>query len=298
MLNSKLNIYKSEWLEVVFAGRNQSYGAFELRNLSNRATNWSVVIVLSAVALIVLSSSIYKTYFKSEAPVTKERITVVDLAPQVEQKEKEEEDKIVEPIPIEKEAPQQVAIDLPKEEVIRFVEPKVAPQSMVKEDVVTQDELNKTNKLAGRLSLKANPNGTSIARGEFGTVKRDGGITGTNKDGALHGDPDAIVGFEHIEIQPRPQGGMEAFMKWVGENYQYPEAALQQGVSGIVEVSFVIEKDGTLTDIHLKRDVSHGTGKAAVELLVKAKKWKPGVQNGRPVRVAYTLPIRLNTVSQ
>ena len=55
-------------------------------------------------------------------------------------------------------------------------------------------------------------------------------------------------------------------------NYQYPEAALQQGVSGVVEVSFVVEKDGTLTDINIKRDVSHGTGKAAVELLIKAKK--------------------------
>lgn len=298
MLNSKLNIYKPEWLEVVFAGRNQSYGAFELRNLSNRATNWSVAIVLSTVTLIVVSSIIYKAYFKSEVLAIKERIVVVDLPPVNEKIEKEKEEKIVEPIPIEKEAPQQVAIDLPKEDVIRFVEPKVAPKSMVTEDVVTQDELNKTNKLAGRLSLKASPNGTSIARGDFGTVKRDGGITGTSKDGAIHGNPDAIIDFTAIEIQPKPHGGMEAFMKWVGENYQYPEAALQQGVSGVVEVSFVVEKDGTLTDISIKRDVSHGTGKAAVELLIKAKKWKPGVQNGRPVRVAYTLPIRLNTVSQ
>lgn len=297
MLNSKLNIYKTEWLEVVFAGRNQSYGAFELRNLSNRATNWSIAIVLTAVTLIVVSSSIYKTYFKSEVLVKEERIVVVDILP-VEEKMEKEKEKIVEPIPLQEEAVQQVAIDLPKEEVIRFVEPIVAPQSMVKEDVVTQDELNKTNKLAGRLSLKASPNGTSIARGEFGTVKRDGGITGTNKDGAIHGNPDAIVDFEHIEIQPKPQGGMEAFMKWVSENYQYPEAALQQGVNGVVEVSFVVEKDGTLTDISIKRDVSHGTGKAAMELLSRAKKWKPGIQNGRPVRVAYTLPIRLNTISQ
>ncbi|MEN5087564.1 TonB family protein [Sphingobacterium faecium] len=299
MLNSKLNIYKREWLEVVFAGRNQSYGAFELRNLSTKATNWSIVIVLAVVTIGVGSNGIYNRYFKkAELPVA-QYINEYDMSVLEElEKKHQEPEKVEEPIPVQEKAPQQVALDLPKQEVVRFVGPKVAPKQMVTEDVVTQDELNKTHKLAGRMSLKANANGTSVARGEFGTVKRDGGITGTNKEGAIHGNSDAIVDFEAIEIQPQPQGGIKAFMKWVGENYQYPESALQQGVNGVVEVSFVVEKDGTLTDINIKRDVSHGTGKAAVELLGKAKKWKPGIQNGRPVRVAYTLPIRLNTISQ
>jgi TonB family protein len=98
------------------------------------------------------------------------------------------------------------------------------------------------------------------------------------------------------EINPEPPGGMKAFMLWASSNYEYPQAALENGINGVVEVSFVVEKDGSLTDINVKRDLKYGTGDAAVKLLKKAKKWKPGIQNGRPVRVAYTLPIRLNTI--
>ncbi|WP_333864955.1 energy transducer TonB [Sphingobacterium sp.] len=87
-------------------------------------------------------------------------------------------------------------------------------------------------------------------------------------------------------------------MQWIAENYNFPQQALDQGVSGVIEVSFVVEKDGSLTDIAVKRDMKFGTGDAAINLLKKAKKWKPGVQNGLKVRVAYTLPIRLSAVSQ
>ena len=85
-----------------------------------------------------------------------------------------------------------------------------------------------------------------------------------------------------------------AVMQWVGRNYDYPQAAIEAGVNGQVQVSFVVERDGSLTDIKIVRDLRYGTGEAAVKLLQKAEKWSPGVQNGRPVRVAYTLPIRLN----
>ena len=87
---------------------------------------------------------------------------------------------------------------------------------------------------------------------------------------------------------------MTAFRKWIGDNYQYPSGAIDAGVKGTVQVSFVVEKDGSLTDIKVVRDLSYGTGQAAINLLKKAKKWSPGIQNGRPVRVAYTLPIRLD----
>ncbi|MEC3878331.1 M56 family metallopeptidase [Parapedobacter sp. 10938] len=100
--------------------------------------------------------------------------------------------------------------------------------------------------------------------------------------------------FQSVEIDPKPQGGMGAFMKYIGENYDYPQEAIEEGVKGIVQVSFVVEKDGSLTDMKIVRDLGYGTGDAAIRVLQRSSKWSPGVQNGRPVRVAYTLPIRLN----
>lgn len=100
--------------------------------------------------------------------------------------------------------------------------------------------------------------------------------------------------FQSVEIDPNPPGGMRAFMEYIGQNYDYPQEAIEEGVNGMVQVSFVVEKDGSLTDMKIVRDLGYGTGDAAIRVLQSSSKWSPGVQNGRPVRVAYTLPIRLN----
>ncbi|MCS4228279.1 M56 family metallopeptidase [Sphingobacterium sp. BIGb0165] len=100
--------------------------------------------------------------------------------------------------------------------------------------------------------------------------------------------------FTAVEIVPQPEGGMANFMNWVSTNYAYPKEALDRKVSGVIEISFVVEKDGSLSEVNVKRDLGYGTKEAALELMKKAKKWKPGIQNRRIVRVAYTLPIRLN----
>lgn len=102
------------------------------------------------------------------------------------------------------------------------------------------------------------------------------------------------VVFERTEVTAEPHGGMVAFRRWIGENYQYPQAAIDAGVKGTVQVSFIVEKDGSLTNFKVVKDLGHGTGEAAVDMLQKAPKWSPGIQNGQAVRTAYTLPIRLD----
>ncbi|MGE8429832.1 MAG: energy transducer TonB [Sphingobacterium sp.] len=105
---------------------------------------------------------------------------------------------------------------------------------------------------------------------------------------------DDLVAFNKVEVQPTPIGGMRSFMVWVGNNFVFPEAAIKHSVNGIIEVAFVVEKDGSLSHFDVKKDLGYGTKEATLELLKSAKKWRPGIMNGRPVRVAYTLPIRLN----
>lgn len=100
--------------------------------------------------------------------------------------------------------------------------------------------------------------------------------------------------FQAVEVLPSPPGGMKAFMEYIGRNYDYPQQAIEAGVNGKLAVSFVVEKDGSLTDMKLIEDLGYGTGDAALRVLRDGQKWLPGIQNGRPVRVAYTLPIRLN----
>ena len=75
------------------------------------------------------------------------------------------------------------------------------------------------------------------------------------------------------------------------KNLRYPQEAIEAGISGKVYISFVVEKDGSLTDIKVVRPLGSGTDEEAVRVLKNSPKWKPGIQNGRPVRVAYTMPI-------
>jgi protein TonB len=95
-----------------------------------------------------------------------------------------------------------------------------------------------------------------------------------------------------IELKPDFPGGMEKFYKYVGKNYQVPE---EEGLKGKVFVSFVVEKDGSLTDIKVIRDIGYGTGKEAIRVLKSCPRWNPGEQNGKKVRVLYSLPISIQS---
>ncbi|MEH0154619.1 energy transducer TonB [Limibacter armeniacum] len=97
--------------------------------------------------------------------------------------------------------------------------------------------------------------------------------------------------FEIVEENASPKGGMGTFLKWVGKNIRYPSQAKRMGVEGKVYVQFVVDKDGTLTDIKVVRGIGAGCDEEAVRVLQKAPKWTPGRQRGRPVKQRMVLPI-------
>lgn len=275
MLGSKLDIFKKEWLDVVFEGRNKSYGAYELRKLSPKATNIGLVSASFAFVILLLSPTIARWVgigSGDTAPV--ERILETEVV-------------LSEPPPVNEEEPPPpppVEPPPPRVDQVRMPEPKVVPAEQVQdEEPPTVEQL----KLAdpGSRTIEGDPNAEIRIDLPVGEGKIDAEVTES-------GGADQI--FQSVEIPPNPPGGMKAFMDWVSKNYQYPQAAMEAGVNGQVQISFVVERDGSLTDLRVVRDLKYGTGEAALKMLQKAPKWDPGIQNGRPVRVAYTLPIRLN----
>ena len=100
-----------------------------------------------------------------------------------------------------------------------------------------------------------------------------------------------VVDFPDIEADF--PGGEEMMRKWMQENIVYPDLSIENGEQGKVYLNFVVEKDGSLTDIKILRDAGYGTGKEAERVLKKCPKWVPGEQNGKKVRVLYSLPISL-----
>lgn len=100
--------------------------------------------------------------------------------------------------------------------------------------------------------------------------------------------------FSNPEIMAEPVGGIMNFRKWVGENYRYPQGAIDAGVKGKISISFIVEKDGSLSSFKIVEDIGYGTGEALIDVLRKSAKWKPGMQNGRNIRVQYTLPMHID----
>ncbi|HBV49929.1 MAG TPA: energy transducer TonB [Alistipes sp.] len=98
--------------------------------------------------------------------------------------------------------------------------------------------------------------------------------------------------FLTAETMPSFQGGdLNTFRKWVQDNVRFPQIALENGISGRVVLSFVIEKDGRLTNIQVLMTPDRSLSEEAIRVLNKSPKWSPGKQRNKPVRVSYTLPV-------
>ena len=103
---------------------------------------------------------------------------------------------------------------------------------------------------------------------------------------------DSIYNIAGIEKKPEYPGGMAEFYKYIGKKYRTPNV---KGLQGKIFVTFIIEKDGSITDVKVLRDIGYGTGEEAVRVLKKCDNWIPGEQNGQKVRVLYSLPIVIKT---
>lgn len=97
--------------------------------------------------------------------------------------------------------------------------------------------------------------------------------------------------FTAVQQEPEFVGGTKALHKYLKANLKYPQKAVDENISGEVLLSFVVEKDGSLSDIKVIRGLSRETDYEAIRLLENCPKWKPGMQNGTPCRVQYSLPI-------
>ena len=94
------------------------------------------------------------------------------------------------------------------------------------------------------------------------------------------------------EIQPEFPGGMTECYNWISENMNYPNAAMEKGAQGRVIVNFIINEDGSVSDVRIAQGVDPDLDKEALRIISKMPKWKPAKQNGKPVRCAFNLPLR------
>ena len=147
----------------------------------------------------------------------------------------------------------------------------------------TQEDLMKTNTAIGALDVKGNS--------EKGEVLK---VTERVADEPVKPNKPEVENkvFDVVEQMPKFPGGDAALMKYLSENIKYPVVAQENGVQGRVTVSFVVERDGSITDVKIVRSVDPSLDREAQRVVRSMPKWIPGKQNGSAVRVKYNVPVQ------
>ena len=264
----KLDIIKNQWLDIVFEGRNKIYGAYELRKSNTKTTVRALIIgsvVFSLAVAAPLIISLIPDSGEEEVLADKIKLTKIKLPP------KKEEVKPNTPPP---------PPPPPKVDQVKFVKPVVAK---------TEEITEEPPKI---VDLKEKKIGSETIKGDPDAVLTVDEPVGKGPVAEIVQEDNNVYNTAGIEVKPDFPGGMEKFYKFVGNNYKTPE---EEGLKGKVYVTFVVEKDGSLTDIKVLRDIGYGTGAEAIRVLKKCPKWTPGEQNGKKVRVLYSLPITIQS---
>jgi TonB family protein len=116
-------------------------------------------------------------------------------------------------------------------------------------------------------------------------------LTFCQKSANAQGD-DKIYNFVSLKNPPTYPGGLQALYQFLGNNIKYPELAAKNNVQGKVLVSFIVEKDGSLADVKIERSLGSGTDEETIRVLKLSKKWNPGMEGAKPVRVKYNIPVK------
>lgn len=97
--------------------------------------------------------------------------------------------------------------------------------------------------------------------------------------------------FTAVEQMPMFPGGDAALMEYLSSNIHYPAEAAKKGIQGRIVVGFIVERDGSLSDVHVLRSVDPALDREAIRVIKSMPKWQPGKQNGNTVRVKYQVPV-------
>jgi len=269
ILGSKLDILKPEWLDVVFNDRNKEYGAYQLRK--NNARNTTIALIITSTLFVFgVSLPTIINKIKGLIPPPAEQVKIQEVV-------------LIPPPPINKSEPPPpppptAEPQKPKVDQVKFPPPIVKPDEQVPDkDPPTQEDLKVAD--PGQKDIKGDPTQTVRIDEPVGNAPVSAAVVESN--------PNEI--FTSVEQLPAFNGD---FNKYLSKAVRYPAIAQENGVQGRVNVTFVVERDGSLTDIKVVgRTFGSGLEEEATRVVKSSPKWTPGRQNGRAVRVQYTVPI-------
>lgn len=276
---AKIDLYDPKWVDMVFAGKNKEYGAYQLRK-GTSGRNIKALLILVIAAALVGGFLAWKVIEQKQTEEQQAYMEAMELAKLQQQAKKEEKKK--EPVKPKIEPKKEIPV---ARETQKFTAPVIKKDELVKEE----NQVKQMDKLDDKVAV-----GTENKEGV-----KDRTVEAVRNDIAVAAPPPppapkpevATKIFDVVEEMPSFPGGNGALMSYLASNIKYPVVAQENGVQGRVIVSFVVERDGSISDVRVARSVDPSLDREAQRVVKSMPRWKPGKQNGSAVRVKYTVPV-------
>lgn len=276
---AKIDLYDPKWVEMVFAGKNKEYGAYQLRK-GTSGRNIKALLILVIAAALVGGFLAWKVIEQKQAEEQQAYMEAMELAKLQQQAKKEEKKK--EPVKPKIEPKKEIPV---ARETQKFTAPVIKKDELVKEE----NQVKQMDKLDEKVAVGTeNKEGTKDRLAE--AVRSDIAVAAPPPPPAPKPEVSNKV-FDVVEEMPHFPGGPAALQAFLSSNTKYPVVAQENGVQGRVTVSFVVERDGSITDVKVVRSVDPSLDREATRVVKSMPRWSPGKQNGSAVRVKYTVPV-------
>lgn len=272
---AKIDLIENSWSDMMFANRNKEYGAYVLRRQTGRRNVLSMLLVVATFLAIVVFMVVKNFVQESMKHETMDQVTELSALTQQKKEAKVERKEV----PVRQE--EQKVVEKVKSSV-KFTAPVIKKDDEVKpeDELKSQDEIMNSKVAIGALNVVGND--------ENGEVLKAKEVIATEP---VKPKEEENKVFDVVEQMPSYPGGMGALMQYLSSHIKYPVIAEENGIQGRVICTFVVEKDGSITDVRIAKSVDPSLDKEAMRVVHSMPRWIPGKQNGSAVRVKYTLPV-------
>ncbi|MBO5455867.1 MAG: energy transducer TonB [Muribaculaceae bacterium] len=273
-----VDLSSSEWIDLIFEGKNKDFGAYELRKASAKRHNRAMLVILIVLLAVALLGLLANTVLQSAEARPEDQIEQAIIDYSADEQEEEEEEEVQERV--EEQQPEA----LPEEilNTVKATELQITKDEEVVEEIKSQDELKETDTAVGTTDFDKGTDDLNVVREHKEEI-----IVEEKKPEPV--DDDKV--FEVVEQKPQFPGGEAALLKWVSEHIRYPAMAQENNIQGRVIVQFVVTKTGDVGEVKVVRGKDPDLDKEAMRVVKSLPKFVPGKMNGHSVNVWYTLPI-------
>ena len=273
---SQIDLIDNRWSDLMFENRNKEYGAYVLRRQTTARNIKSIITVLILFALVMVymvAKNAYDDYQAKHQAQTQ----VTELTALQEQKKEAKVER--------KEVVKQEKIEQVVEKVkssIKFTAPVIKKDDEVRpeDEMKSQDEIMNSKVAVGFANVIGNDENGEVLKAKEALVTEP--VKPKEEENKV---------FDVVEQMPSFPGGTAALMAYLQKAIKYPPVAEENGIQGRVICTFVVERDGSVTDVRIAKSVDPSLDKEAQRVVSAMPKWIPGKQNGQSVRVKYTLPV-------